>query len=78
MVMGRPKLEVKRDRQLNLKLTNLEFEKISKIAQKLGITKTDAIIRAIDLLSNPPRQKIYRPLNKNPKKHSVGSFVDDD
>ena len=76
--MGRPKNQIERSERLNLRLTKIELEKIENISKKLNLTRTDAIIRAIDLLSNPPRQKIYRPLNKNPKKHSVGSFVDED
>ena len=62
---GRPKLENPRTQTLNLRLAKNEAEKISKIAQKLGITKTDAILRGIDLLINY-KPKIYRSqLNKN-------------
>ena len=47
---GRPKAIIKRDVQLNLKLTKFEAEKISKIAEKKNITKTEAILQGIDLL----------------------------
>ena len=37
MVMGRPKAIIKRDVQLNLKLTKFEAEKISRIAKQKKI-----------------------------------------
>ena len=77
MTMGRPKSEIARSEDIHLRVTKIEAEKISKIAEKLKITKTDAILRGIDLLINY-KPKIYRPLNKNPKKHSSGNISDDD
>ena len=47
---GRPKAIVKRDVQLNLKLTQAEAEKISRISKLKNLTKTDAILKGIDLL----------------------------
>ena len=62
---GRPRAEIPRNEHLHLRMTKFESEKISKIAEKLGITKTDAILRGIDLLINY-KPKIYRSqLNKN-------------
>ena len=50
MVMGRPKLEIPRDEKLTLRLSKFELEKISKIAEKKNITRTEAILQGIDLL----------------------------
>ena len=47
---GRPKAEIKREIQLNLRLTKFEAEKISRVAAKKNLTKTDAILKGIDLL----------------------------
>ena len=50
MTIGRPKAIVKRDVQLNLKLSKAEAEKISRISKQKNLTKTAAILRGIDLL----------------------------
>ena len=50
MVMGRPKAEIPRSERLCLRLTKIEAEKISRIAQKKNITKTEAVLQGIDLL----------------------------
>ncbi len=50
MERGRPKLEIPRSERLNLRLTKFEAEKISNIAKKKNITKTEAILQGIDLL----------------------------
>ena len=56
--VGRPKAEIPRCKTLNLRVTNFEYEKISKIAEKLQISKTEAVVRGIDLLINhKPKQK---------------------
>jgi len=44
---GRSKLEISRCKTLNLRLTNFEYEKISRLAEKLKISKTAAILRGI-------------------------------
>ena len=61
MERGRPRAEIPRNEHLHLRMTKFEAEKISKIAQKLGITKTDAILRGIDLLINykPKKYKVF-------------------
>lgn len=69
--MGRPKAEIKRDVQLNLKLTKFEAEKISKIAEKKNITKTEAILQGIDLLI-AFKPKRYKSFAKNPKVNEPG------
>lgn len=50
MAVGRPKLEIARTEHLHLRLTKIESEKISKIAEKKNITKTEAVLQGIDLL----------------------------
>ena len=50
MTIGRPKAIVKRDVQLNLKLTQAEAEKISRISKQKNLSKTAAILKGIDLL----------------------------
>ena len=50
MERGRPKLEIPRSERLNLRLTKFELEKISKIAEKKNISRTEAILQGIDLL----------------------------
>ena len=50
MVMGRPKNPIPRDEKLTLRLTKFELEKISRIAEKKNISRTEAILQGIDLL----------------------------
>ena len=81
MKRGRPKLEIPRQSDLHLRLSKFEFEKISKIAEKLKITKTEAILRGIDLLiQNKPKK--YKNLNKSkPGQNEPGvvrGTIDDD
>lgn len=58
--VGRPKLEIARDKAITIRLTNFEFEKISRLAEKLKISKTETILRGIKLLETPQRQIITR------------------
>ena len=62
MVMGRPKAEIPRSEHLHLRLTKFESEKISRIAKEKNLTKTDAILQAIDLFI---RYKPKRIAKKN-------------
>jgi len=73
--VGRPKLEISRNKAMTIRLTDFEFEKISKIAEKKNITKTEAILQGIDLLiAHKPKK--FKNLKKN---HSNDlSVVDDD
>ena len=73
---GRPKLEISRCKTLNLRVTNFEYEKISRLAEKLKISKTDAVIRGIDLLERDKPKK-FKNLSGDNKKISVG-VVDGD
>jgi len=78
MVMGRPKNEITRLKQLNIRLTNFEAEKIARVAKEKNLTKTEAILQGIDLLEkNKPkilRSQLNQQKNIQPKfeKNSVG------
>ena len=75
MTMGRPKLEIARTERLNIRLTKFELEKISKIAEKKNLTRTQAILKGIELLERDKPKK-FKNLNKH---HSTDlSVVDDD
>jgi len=69
---GRPKLEIPRSERLNLRLTKFEAEKISKIAQKKNITKTEAILQGIDLLiHHKPKRIASRSIKEILKERGV-------
>ena len=57
---GRPKLEIARTENLHLRLTKIEAEKISRIAQKKNITKTEAVLQGIDLLIHYKPKRIAK------------------
>ena len=71
MAMGRPKAEIPRCKTLNLRLTNFEYEKISQLAEKLKISKTDTVVRAINLLETH-KPKRYKSFAKNPGQNEPG------
>lgn len=78
--VGRPKLEISRDKAMTIRLTNFEFEKIARVAKKKNLTKTDAILKGIDLLERD-KPKRYKSFAKNPKVNEPGiirGFVNDD
>ena len=58
MTLGRPKLKIASKKDIHIRLTDFEFEKISKIAEKKNITKTEAILQGIDLLIHHKPKKI--------------------
>ena len=78
MVMGRPKNLIPRQKQLNLRLSEFEYKKISRIAKEKNLTKTAAILQGIDLLEkNKPkitRSQFNQMKGIQPKfeKNSVG------
>ena len=76
MVMGRPKAIIKRERQLNLKLTDFEFKKISRVAKEKNLTKTAAILKGIDLLERNKPQRMAN-VKELLKKRGI-NFDDDD
>ena len=72
--IGRPKAEISRHKTLNLRLTDFEYEEISKLAEKLKITKTELILRGVKLLEENQKksekvviQTILPPKTKIPK-----------
>ena len=70
MAMGRPKNQIPRDEKLTLRLSKFELEKISRIAEKKEISRTEAILQGIDLLINhkPVRYANLKELYK--KRHN--------
>ena len=74
--MGRPKSIIKRERQLNLKLTDFEFKKISRVAKEKNLTKTAAILQGIDLLERNKPQRMAN-VKELLKKRGI-NFDDDD
>ena len=78
MVMGRPKNLIPRQKQLNLRLSEFEYKKISRIAKEKNLTKTAVILQGIDLLEkNKPkitRSQFNQMKGIQPKveKNSVG------
>ncbi len=56
--MGRPKLDNPHNRRLGIRLSEEQFQEICQVAEKNKITKTEAILRGIKLLKNPPQQII--------------------
>ena len=74
--MGRPKNQILRGKQLNIRLTNFEYEKISRVAKEKNLTRTEAILQGIDLLekNKPQRMANIKELLKKRGKH----FDDDD
>ncbi len=70
MGAGRPKAQIPRQKTLNLRLTDFEFEKISRIAKQKNISKTEAILQGIDLLiRNKPKK--YANVKEILKKRGV-------
>ena len=56
MGFGRPKLEIAKTRAVTIRVTDFEFQKIERICEKLKISKSEAILRGIDLLKkNKPK-----------------------
>ena len=68
---GRPKAEIPRFKRLECRLTNFEYEKISRLAEKLKISKTEAVVRGINLLERDKPKK-FKNLSGNNKKISDG------
>ncbi len=60
MAMGRPKLEIARTKDVHIRLTQFEFEKLERIAKKKEISKTEAILQGIDLLIHYKPKRIAK------------------
>ena len=48
---GRPKSDNPKNRKLTVRMTDEEYAKVSDIAIKHGLTKSEAVKKGIDLLS---------------------------
>lgn len=68
MTAGRPKLETERKKQLNIRLSEKEYEDLEMIMKKYNLNKVEAIVKAINLL------KDYRPK----KFKNLSAFRDND
>ena len=68
MGVGRPKLEIPRNEKLTLRFTKFEIEKISRVAKKKNLTKTEALLRGIDLLERDKPKK-YANIKELQRKH---------
>ena len=77
---GRPKAEIPRKRIINLRVTDFEYEKISRIAAKKNLTKTAAILRGIDLLERdkPKKYKSFAKSKTTNEPGVVRGIIDDD
>ena len=64
MGVGRPKLEIARTENLHFRLTKFELEKISRVAKEKNLTKTDAILKGIELLERDKPKILRSQLNK--------------
>ncbi|MBR5914174.1 MAG: hypothetical protein IKZ58_07430 [Selenomonadaceae bacterium] len=71
MKIGRPKNKIPRQKQLNLRLSEFEYDKILKVAKKKNITRTEAILKGIDLLDNFKPKK-FKNLSDNNNQNSEG------
>ena len=71
MGAGRPRNEITRNEKLTLRLTKFELEKISRIAEKKNISRTEAILQGIDLLIHHKPKK-YANLRELWKKNHNG------
>ena len=73
--MGRPKAEIPRQKRLDLRVTDFEFKKIARVAKEKNLSKTDAILKGIDLLE---RNKPQRMANVKELLKKRGIHFDDD
>lgn len=48
--VGRPKSENPKNRRITIKVTEAEFKKVERVATKKGLSKSEAILKGIDLL----------------------------
>ena len=79
-IMGRPKEQIPRSKAVTVRLTDFEFQKIEKISKKLGISKTETVVRAINLLETHKSKK-YKSFAKSKTKNEFGTVYgnsDDD
>lgn len=68
MTAGRPKLEIERKKQLNVRLSEQEFADLEFIMKKYKLNKVEAIVKAIKLLKDykPKRYKAFKEKDDGP------------
>ena len=76
MKVGRPKAEIPRLKDVHLRVTDFEFQKIERVAKEKNLTKTAAILQGIDLLEKHKPQKVAN-IKEILKKRGI-TFDDDD
>ena len=74
MKVGRPKAQIPRDKAITIRLTNFEFQKISRVAKQKNLTKTDAILQGIDLLALHKPKK-FKNISCNDNSNSDGVIL---
>ncbi len=74
---GRPKLKILRNVDVHLRVTEFEAKKIARVAKLKNLTKTDALLRGIDLLELDKPKK-FKNLSAENKKNSSENGSDDD
>ena len=52
--IGRPKSENPKNRQLKIKMTEQEFQNLNSLAEKKNMTKTEVVMRGIELVKSEP------------------------
>ena len=76
MTAGRPKLEISRTKQLNVRLSEQEFADLEFLMRKYKLNKVEVIVKAIkNLKNNPPiitRSQLPGFVPKKIPKHSEG------
>ena len=62
LTAGRPKLEIERKKQLNVRLSEQEFKDLEFVMEKYKLNKVDAIVKAIKMLKDykPKRYKVIK------------------
>lgn len=48
--VGRPKSDNPKNRRITIKVTEAEFNKVDQVATSKGLSKSEAILKGIDLL----------------------------
>lgn len=52
--IGRPKSDNPRNKQLKIKMTEQEFQDLNDLAKKKNMTKTEIVMRGIELIKSEP------------------------
>ena len=50
-VIGRPKSANPKNRKVTLRMTENEFQKLEEVARKKGLSKSETILKGIELLA---------------------------